>query len=92
MVIENATTHARQHLSAHPFPDDNFQWVIDGAKPVLDGWYFDYRFERIKGEGETPAFAGAIGFIVRRDGSVRDIAYGERQKLFGADSNSTNRT
>lgn len=82
MTDEEATKHAKEHLRRHAFPDEDFQWVVGDAKPLDEGWYFDYLFERVKGDGEMPAFAGAIGFIVQRDGSVRDIAYGEWQKLF----------
>ena len=81
MTSDEATAVARRHLQANPFPEEGFRWALDPGTRVVDGWYFDYRFERAQGSGDLPLYAGAKGFIVLGDGGVRNVSWPEWQKL-----------
>lgn len=71
-----AITAAQAYLDANPFPDPSYRHVLTQGRPVSDGWYFDFDYERVDGQplGEDDLFVGAPGFIVSsRDRSVRVI-------------------
>jgi hypothetical protein len=77
MTHAEAIVIAEEHLRRHPFPDPECRWVIATPKQVGRGWLFPYRFERIGGDGELPPYAGAVGFLVRQDGTVDELSYSQ---------------
>ena len=83
MTEEEAIALARAHLAETPFPDPQFRCLVPTPTGLTDAWYFDYRFERIVGKGDLPLYAGAIGFLVRKDRSVQPLSYSMWAELFG---------
>jgi hypothetical protein len=80
LTKDEAIGFARRHLDANPFPEEGIQWALEEGTLVADGWYFDYRFERIQGSDDLPLYAGAKGFLVLHDGRIQIISWPEWQK------------
>ena len=79
MTDEEAIALAKQHLVDNPLPHSDYRWRLTDGREVGDGWYFDYAFEPMRPipEHELGYFGGAPGFIVRYDGTVRNVSWSE---------------
>jgi hypothetical protein len=79
ITFEQAATAARAYLEREPFPHPGYRWVLPPGRPVPDGWYFDFTFERTDGQplSDADAMGGAPGFLVSAtDGQIKTIAMG----------------
>jgi hypothetical protein len=73
---EEALRLANIHAASGIANPDYRMWCEYSGK-LLDGWLFSYRYRYLKpippGEEHRYALAGAPGFIVSVDGSIRDL-------------------
>jgi len=74
-----ATEIARQYLVANPLPSTKYKWTVPDPVRTSNGWVFEYAYECLD---DTPpdkweCFGGAPGFLVKEDGSVRDLEWRE---------------
>jgi hypothetical protein len=79
MTDGEANAIAKQHLAENRLPHTDYRWRLTVGREFGDGWYFDYAFEPVRPipEHEREQFGGAPGFIVLRDGTVRDVSWSE---------------
>jgi hypothetical protein len=68
---------AEKHASASHLdhPDYRMECEFRGSTP--EGWLFSYRIRCLKDipPQEQEKFAGAAGFLISRDGKVRDLSW-----------------
>jgi hypothetical protein len=66
-------------------PVEGFVWRLAEGQRVEEGWYFDYEVERLPSNPPRPGsgFGYAPGFLVRPDGSIQVIRWGELRGVRG---------
>ncbi|HEX3356738.1 MAG TPA: hypothetical protein VHS31_07200 [Tepidisphaeraceae bacterium] len=85
LTYPQALAAAKAFLDAKPFPHPQYRYVPTTGKPIPDGWYFSFDFERIDGQPlEFPrdAFGGAPGYkVLAANGQVHIVGWDELDKL-----------
>ena len=76
LTYDQAVATAEAHLEEERFPDAEYRWSTPKGRPVAEGWYFEYAFERVDGKPlGMHGFVGAPGYVVSSlDGTLRVIS------------------
>jgi hypothetical protein len=82
LTYDQALLAAKEFLANNPFPYPEYRWVLTVGRPIAEGWYFDFRFERVDDEPPDDGFGGAPGYkVVAETGDVRVVGWAELQTL-----------
>ncbi len=80
MNKSEAHKKAVEYLAANPIGDPDYSWVATDPVDVVDGWYFDYKFQH---DGDLPqdqweSFGGAPGFLIDKvTEAIHDMSWEE---------------
>lgn len=76
LTYDEALSAAKAFLAAEPFPYPEYRYVPTTGRPIGEGWYFDFRVERVDGQPlqfPRDAFSGAPGYKVLATNSVVQV-------------------
>ena len=85
LTYDEALSTAKAFLAANPFPYPEYRYLPTTGRPIADGWYFDFKFERLDGEplqDKRDTFGGAPGYkVLAANGEVQVVGWKEFHRL-----------
>ena len=85
LTYEQAVSAAKAFLVTEPFPYPEYRYLPTTGRAIKDGWYFNFRLERVDGQPlEFPrdAFGGAPGYkVLAASGEVQVVGWEEFRRF-----------
>ncbi|MFL5331387.1 MAG: hypothetical protein ACJ8C4_21065 [Gemmataceae bacterium] len=85
LTYDDAVSTARAFLDAERVPSPEYRYVLTTGRPIAEGWYFDFKLERVDGDAlrdPRDLFGGAPGYkVLAVNGEVQIVGWQEYHRL-----------